>query len=299
MQSAIYILIVLLGWGTWLAVSQNVKYPNPQVKNFYVTIANLALSFIILLVVGIHQLVELPPTAMLLLFAGGLIWALGGLSAFTGTALIGTASAFGIWAPVNIIVSMLWGALLFAEFPKSNASTLLKLLVALVAIIIGILLIIFARGKDEVHPRRRHAALLSYLGAVGAGVFWGSYFIPIKFAEVSMWVGTFPMAMGMFVGSTLLMLLAKRSPRLESSSDVLRTLLTGALWSAGNYGMLLLVGVIGAGRGFTISQISLVVNALVSIYILKDPQPKSRASWLMLLGCVLATLGAIVLGSVK
>ncbi len=299
MQSAIYILIVLLGWGTWLAVSQNVKYPNPQVKNFYVTIANLALSFIILLVVGIHQLAELPPTAMLLLFAGGLIWALGGLSAFTGTALIGTASAFGIWAPVNIIVSMLWGALLFAEFPKSNASTLLKLLVALVAIIIGILLIIFARGKDEVHPRRRHAALLGYLGAVGAGVFWGSYFIPIKFAEVSMWVGTFPMAMGMFVGSTLLMLLAKRSPRLESSSDVLRTLLTGALWSAGNYGMLLLVGVIGAGRGFTISQISLVVNPLVSIYILKDPQPKSRASWLMLLGCVLATLGAIVLGSVK
>jgi len=192
---------------------------------------------------------------------------------------------------------MLWGALLFAEFPNSDAQTLIRLFAALAAVISGILLIIFARGKGEAHPTARRQALLGYLGAVGAGVFWGSYFIPIEFAQVSMWVGAFPMAVGMLVGSTLLMLLARKSPRLDSTGDVLRTLLTGALWSAGNYGMLLLVGVIGAGRGFTISQISLVVNALVSILILRDPHPKTKTAWLMLLGCVLATVGAILLGS--
>ncbi len=297
MQSAVYILIVLLGWGTWLIFSQNVRYPNPQVKNFYVTIANLVLSFIVLLIVGMDQLSNLSPGAIALLFAGGLIWALGGLTAFTGTSLIGTAAAFGIWAPLNIIVSMLWGALLFAEFPNSDAQTLIRLFAALAAVIGGILLIIFSRGKDKTQKTGKQAALLGYLMAVGAGVFWGSYYIPIEFAQVSMWVGAFPMAVGMLVGSTLLMFLAKKSPRLESTEDVLRTLLTGALWSAGNYGMLLLVGAIGAGRGYAISQISLVVNALVSILILRDPHPKTKTAWLMLLGCVLATVGAILLGS--
>lgn len=297
MQSAVYILIVLLGWGTWLIFSQNVRYPNPQVKNFYVTIANLVLSFIVLLIVGMDQLSSLSPGAIALLFAGGLIWALGGLTAFTGTSLIGTAAAFGIWAPLNIIVSMLWGALLFAEFPNSDAQTLIRLFAALAAVIGGILLIIFSRGKDKTQKTGKQAALLGYLMAVGAGVFWGSYYIPIEFAQVSMWVGAFPMAVGMLVGSTLLMFLAKKSPRLEKTGDVLRTLLTGALWSAGNYGMLLLVGAIGAGRGYAISQISLVVNALVSILILRDPHPKTKTAWLMLLGCVLATVGAILLGS--
>ncbi|NUM48721.1 MAG: hypothetical protein HUU38_28780 [Anaerolineales bacterium] len=34
-------LIPVLAWGTWLAPSQNVQYPNQQVKTFYVTAANL------------------------------------------------------------------------------------------------------------------------------------------------------------------------------------------------------------------------------------------------------------------
>jgi glucose uptake protein len=66
----------------------------------------------------------------------------------------------------------------------------------------------------------------------------------------------------------------------------------------GNYGMLLL-DTLGAGRGFTIAQLSIVVNALVGIYWLKDPQPRSRAAWLTLTGCALATFGGIILANIK
>jgi len=79
----------------------------------------------------------------------------------------------------------------------------------------------------------------------------------------------------------------------------MRACLTGVLWSVGNYGMLLLVDAIGAGKGFTISQTAIVVSALISIYWLHEPAPKTRAARLTFIGCVLATLGGIMLGNLK
>jgi glucose uptake protein len=71
------------------------------------------------------------------------------------------------------------------------------------------------------------------------------------------------------------------------------------LWGIGNYGMLLLVDALGAGRGFTISQLGVVVNGLIGVYLLKDPTPNSRAALLTLIGCVFATVGGILMGSLK
>jgi glucose uptake protein len=65
----------------------------------------------------------------------------------------------------------------------------------------------------------------------------------------------------------------------------------------GNYGMLLLVGVIGAGKGFTISQLAIIINALIGIYWLHEPGPGTRAARLTFIGCTLATVGGIVLGN--
>jgi glucose uptake protein len=79
----------------------------------------------------------------------------------------------------------------------------------------------------------------------------------------------------------------------------MRVSTTGLLWGVGNYGMLLLVEQLGAGRGFTISQLGVVVNGLIGVFVLKDPQPGSRASLLTLAGCVLACVGGILLGSLK
>ena len=290
-------LIPVVAWGTWLAPSQNVRYPNQQVKTLYVTAANLILALLVLFSQGSDKLSALSPSTFWLVFTGGLIWSLSGLCAFTATDRIGMARAFGIWAPINIVVSMLWGLLLFGEFLDTDLPGLLALGSALIIIIAGVLLIIFAKGTSPLTPAERKSAGLGYAGAVGAGVLWGSYFIPIKVAGVSMWVGAFPLALGMFSASIALVLLAGQSVHLGDSKDVVRTLLTGVIWSVGNYGMLLLVEALGAGRGFTIAQLSVVVNALVGIFWLKDPAPRSSAAWLTFLGCVLATLGGILLGN--
>jgi glucose uptake protein len=231
-----------------------------------------------------------------MVFGGGIIWALSGLCAFTATAQIGMARAFGIWAPLNIITSMLWGALLFGEFPNTDMRSILMLIAALGITIAGVLLIIFAKEADQGLQSR---TWLGYAGAVGAGMLWGSYFIPIQYAEVSMWAGALPLALGMFSTSALLVLLAGQSPRLSEANHAFRALLTGLIWGIGNYGMLLLVDALGAGRGFTIAQLSIVVNALVGIFLLEDPQPGSQAARLTFIGCVLATLGGIILGNLE
>ena len=84
------------------------------------------------------------------------------------------------------------------------------------------------------------------LGTAGAGIGFASYFIPITIAtdgnvDFSMWVGTFPLAVGMFLGSIVLVLVSKSSLVLEKSKHYALILLSGILWGVGNYGALVMM----------------------------------------------------------
>jgi len=296
MNILFYAFLTLLGWGTWLAPSQKVQFPNQQIKTLYVVVTNLVIATLVAFWRG--GMGEVTVGMFWLTFVGGLIWALGGWCAFTGTNKLGIAKAFGIWAPLNIIVSLLWGAVLFHEFLDIRAGSILWLVLAIIIILAGILLIIFAKGADD-PAESVSASRLGILAAIGAGVFWGSYFIPIKYSGVSPWSGAFPLAVGMAAGGVVLALLSRQSWKLSSSGDTARACLTGALWSLGNYGALLMVDAIGAGKGFTIAQISLVISALIGIYWLHEPPPGTRVANWTLIGCVLATIGGIVLGNLR
>lgn len=295
MLGILYAFITVFAWGTWLAPSQNIQFKNQQIKTLYVAVANLVLAFFVTLGLRSGQMpfgVFWPP------FLAGLVWAVSGLCAFTATEKIGMAKAFGIWAPLNIVVSIIWGAVIFHEFLNTGALNLALLGVSILVIITGVLMIIFARGGGD-RIRSKQTLLIGLIGAVGAGILWGSYFIPLKLSAVSTWVAAFPLAIGIFVGSAFLALASRQSLKLDQGSDYLRVSLTGILWGVGNYGMLLLVDELGAGKGFTISQLSVVINAVIGIFLLKDPYPKTRAATFTLIGCVVATLGGILLGNLK
>ncbi len=295
MLGILYALITVLAWGTWLAPSQNIAFKNQQIKTFYVATTSLILAFLVTLSQGFNRIT---PEVFWLPFIGGLVWAVSGLCAFTATSKIGMARAYGIWSPLNIVVSLIWGAVLFNEFLNAGPLTPVLLVASVAVIIIGVLLIIFARGSGE-KMRSQRDRIMGMLSAMGAGVLWGTYFIPIKLSDASLWVASFPLMIGIFVGSMALMLIGRQSPWLERSADYARVGLTGLLWGVGNYGMLLLVDELGAGRGFTIAQLAVVVNSLIGVYWLKDPQPRTRAATLTLIGCVLAMAGGIVLGNLK
>ena len=296
MENLLYALITVFGWGMWLAPSQKVIFPSQEIKTLYVVLTNLGIATAVAVWRG--AIVELAPATFWLTVLGGMIWAVGGLCAFTGTNKLGIAKAFGIWAPLNIIVSLTWGAALFHEFINISPGSIVLLVAAILTILAGILLIIFAKGTNE-GGQERGAFRLGFAGAVGAGILWGSYFIPVKYSGISPWAGAFPLAVGMAMGAMLLALPSRQSGKLTVFGDYVRVCLTGALWSVGNYGALLLIDTMGAGKGFTISQISVVVSALIGIYWLREPPPKTRAATFTIIGCTLATIGGIVLGNLK
>ncbi len=299
-MGALYALVTVLAWGAWLAPSQSVPFRSQQVKTFYVAAANLVLALLVtLLQPASSGAAQLTWQAIWPPFVGGLVWSVSGLCAFTATHKLGIARAFGIWAPLNIIVSILWGALLFDEFLALTPLNQILLFASLAVILAGVLMIILPGEDRPARVLERKDMLVGLLGAVGAGVLWGSYYLPIKISQVSVWVTTLPLAAGIFTGSTLLALLGRQPVRLEKGAHYLRVIATGLLWGIGNYGMLLLVDQLGAGKGFTISQLSVVVNAVIGVFLLKNPAPRTRAAALTLIGCALATAGGIILGNLK
>ncbi|HEX9018687.1 MAG TPA: GRP family sugar transporter [Anaerolineaceae bacterium] len=295
MLGMLYAIITVLAWGAWLTPSQNIAFRNQQIRTFYVAAANLVLATLVFLTQGLHGLTW---SVFWLPFVGGLVWSVSGFLAFYATNRLGMARAYGIWAPINVGISIFWGILIFGEFLSSQPTTLVLLALALVIIIAGVLLIIFAKGFGA-GGQSRSVLLPGLLAALGAGVLWGTYYIPIKLSAASMWVAAFPLSLGIFVGSVILVALTRQPLRLDRSADYLRVTATGLMWGIGNYGMLLLVEQLGAGRGFTISQLGVVVNGLIGVYLLRDPAPRSRAALLTLIGCVLASLGGILLGGLK
>lgn len=293
-----YAVITVLAWGIWLAPSQNVSMRGQQTRTFYVTLAVLLLALVVIFFVGLDGLNA--PTFWFP-FIGGIIWSLSGWSAFVGTNKLGMAKAFGIWAPMNIIVSIVWGILLFGEFLNITLNSLLTAGLALLVIISGILMIIFA-GESE--NKNKKINIYGLLGSIGAGIGFASYFIPIQIGTANtlgfnMWLGTLPLAIGMVTGSFILMLVTGSSFKLEKPNHYLRVMSSGVLWGIGNYGALAMMEIIGTGRGFTIAQLCVVVNALVGIYILKEPTPKSKAARLTLIGVIIAIIGGIILGNIK
>jgi glucose uptake protein len=56
---------------------------------------------------------------------------------------------------------------------------------------------------------------------------------------------------------------------------------------------------LGTGKGFTIAQLNVALNALFGIFIFKRPPPKSKAALFTIIGIAIALAGVILLGSLK
>ena len=292
-MAIIYAIITVLAWGSWLIPSQTINFSNNHVRTFYVAVANLVLAYFVYVGRGSQGLTL--ETAWLPM-VGGLIWAVSGYCAFTAINKIGLTRAVGIWTPLNIIVGMIWGVLLFDEFVGVDFRTLLLLILSLVMMIAGILIIIFARGAGSQHQTQA-SFTGGLLAAIGAGILWGTYFIPINISQQSMWEAAFPLAIGIFLGATALMLITRGNPKLPRWRDYALACSSGLIWGIGNYGMLLMTETIGTGPGFAIAQLGLIVNVAFGIFLYKDPKPGTRAARVTFFGVILALVGGIILGS--
>jgi len=309
---ALLAFVTVAAFGTWIPLAQLLPGVPRRSRIFYVTVGNVVFAGIALLAGGGHLV--LGWRGFWLPLAGGVVWTAGSYSAFRAAETIGIARAAGTWTPLNIIVAFAWGALLFGELDHFSGIRFILLAVALAAVLAGVFLIIGSQDSSgapvvpavppapqaiETEPGRpAPRALGGLLWAGAAGLLWGTYFVPAQWAAEPAQVSNFPLALGILGAALALALPAGQPARLGLRALTVQ-LGAGVLFGIGNFTLLGLVARVGTGTGFTIAQLSLLVNASIGIWAFHSPEPGTPAARKVIAGIVIAGIGGCLIGAMR
>ncbi len=307
---ALLAFVTVAAFGTWIPLAQLLPGVPQRSRIFYVTVGNVVFAGIVLLADGGHLV--LGWRGFWLPLAGGVVWTAGSYAAFRASETIGIARAAGTWTPLNIIVAFAWGALLFGELDHFSGTRFAILGVALLAVLAGVLLIASSQGGSATPPsppspraamaaepgRPAATARGGLLWAGAAGLLWGSYFVPAQWAAVPAQVGNFPLAIGI-LGTALALALPAGEPARLGLRPAATQLGAGVLFGIGDLTLLGLVARVGTGTGFTIAQLSLLVNASIGIWAFHVPKPGTSQARKVLAGILIAGAGGCVIGAMR
>ena len=302
--------VVVAALGSWIPLAQLLPGTPGRSRVFYVAVGNAVFAGIALLASGANLVFGW--RGFWLPLAGGVVWTAGNYCMFKASETIGLARAAGTWTPLNIVVAFAWGALLFGELDGFSKARFAVLGVAFLVIVAGVLLIAGSRdspsgqpssssprpGKAAESGRRATTARAGLLWAGGAGVLWGSYFVPAQWAAVPAQVSDFPLSLGI-LGAALALALPAGEPVKLAVRATSAQLGAGVVFGIGNLALLALVARVGTGTGFTIAQLSLLVNASVGVWVFHVPEPGTRQARKVLAGIVLAGIGGCVIAATR
>jgi drug/metabolite transporter (DMT)-like permease len=113
----------------------------------------------------------------------GMLWAVANTLTVFAIRNVGLAIAFPLWN-TNSLVGLFWGWLLFNELRSAGRSQLVKVLGGALAIVIGACTLAYATSTPSADGQHG-AAGLGIAAALGAGVLWGTMYIPYRKAYIS------------------------------------------------------------------------------------------------------------------
>ena len=287
-------VVMVAALGTWIPLTQLLPGTPERTRVFYVAVGNVVFTAIALLVSGAGLVFSWRGFGLPL--AGGVVWTAGNYCVLKASKAIGLARAAGTWTPLNIIVAFVWGGLLFGELDGFSPARFAVLGAAFVAIVAGVLLIADSRTVVVEPGRPANATRTGLLWAAAAGILWGSYFVPAQWAGVPSQVSDFPLALGILAGALVLAVPAGEPVRLGARAVGVQ-LAAGVVFGVGNLALLALATRVGTGTGFTIAQLSLVVNASVGIWVFHVPEPGTRQARKVLAGIVIVGIGGCVIAA--
>lgn len=115
----------------------------------------------------------------------GMLWAVANTLTVFAIRNVGLSIAFPLWN-TNSLVGLFWGWLLFNELRGAGGRQLTKVLGGAAAIVVGACVLAWATTQPSSSAAAGHgAAGLGIAAALGAGVLWGTMYIPYRKAYIS------------------------------------------------------------------------------------------------------------------
>ncbi|HTT64167.1 MAG TPA: GRP family sugar transporter [Bryobacteraceae bacterium] len=114
---------------------------------------------------------------------GGMLWAVANTLTVFAIRNVGLSIAFPLWN-TNSLVGLVWGWFLFNELKSVSANQLLKVVGGAVGVVVGACFLAYATAHQNGSGPAGTAAH-GILAALGAGLLWGTMYIPYRKAYIS------------------------------------------------------------------------------------------------------------------
>jgi drug/metabolite transporter (DMT)-like permease len=182
-----------LAAGAWLGGAEApTKLAAAGLSPFIVSLAMVAGVFVArwtvptLLKGTSYVFLDLRARAHLMVWAiiAGALWAVANTLTVFAIRDVGLSIAFPLWN-TNSLVGLFWGWLLFNELRGATKLEWTKVLGGSLAIVVGACLLAYTTTSHQPAPGVSSRAVHGILAALGAGVLWGTMYIPYRKAYLS------------------------------------------------------------------------------------------------------------------
>jgi drug/metabolite transporter (DMT)-like permease len=181
-----------LGAGAWLGVAEApTKLVTAGFSPFIISLGMVAGVFVArwtvpMLLKGTGYIwIDLKEKKHLLVWAilAGMLWAVANTLTVFAIRNVGLSVAFPLWN-TNSLVGLFWGWLLFNELRNSGARQWLKVVCGAAGIVSGACVLAYAT-THHAGSGPEGTTTLGILAALGAGLLWGTMYIPYRKAYIS------------------------------------------------------------------------------------------------------------------
>ena len=252
-----------------------------------------------------YVLTDLRQKSHLMIWAvlAGSLWAVGNTLTVFAVRDVGLSIAFPLWN-VNSLVGVLWGWLFFRELRGGGVRTWMKVVGGAVAILGGAILLGYASQAQTSSPQH---ALAGVAAAIGAGMMFGTMYIPYRKAYLS---GMNPISfVTVFTVGELITMSALavsfRGGFANVAAELTRArpalfwlFLGGFCWVVGDLFQNYAAKYIGIGRGIPLSNTNQLWGLAWGALVFREFAERSSATQsLVIAGSLIMILGAVAISS--
>ncbi len=282
MEGILYALLPALAWGSLVLVSEKLG-GDPKSQTLGITTGSLLFGLVMYFI----QQPEMSMTVWIVGLISGAGWAIGQLNQFNSVQNMGVSKTVPISTGLQLLGTTFFGVVIFKEW--SGTMTIILGLLAIAAIIAGIIMTGVGQGKDSEEGSKKKGAMFLGISTVGFVL----YVVIVRWYDIDGWAAILPQGVGMFIATLLLSI--KDNP---FNKYMVRIVLAGIMWAIGNIGLLLANPLVGVAIGFSFSQMGIVISTLGGIFLLGEKKSKKQLTFIII-GCALVIAGGVMLGFTK